>query len=258
MSHMPFPVRQLGLTIVELLVALVLSLLLLTGIVQVFLASKQTYATNEAMSVLQENGRFALEFVARSVRMGGYLEPISTLTRPLGVQGVACTSLCSENGAGNASDQLAVAFQPPRDPTTGLRYDCAGKTVNNGPVLVNVFSVQNGSLRCSSYEQDPYKLLSQNIALVSGIDRLQVLYGINTQGDLDSVDQYVSADRVTGLNRWNQVLAVRVAVLANSLSPVNPAPPARPYILLDAAPVSFDDRLARQVFTTTIQLKNTD
>lgn len=254
MKHMIAPARQLGLTVVELLVALVLSLLLLTGIIQVFLASKQTYATNEAMSVLQENGRFALEFIARSVRMGGYLEPTAlSLGSPLAVQGSGCTGLCTETGNGNASDQLAIAFQPPRDPVTGTRQDCGGTTVDDDRVLVNVFHVQNGSLRCSSYQHTPYQVLTSNVELVSGIDRLQVLFGISTQGNLDSANQYVSADRVTN---WEQVRAVRVAVLANSLSPVSPAPPARPYILLDAEPVSFNDRLARQIFTTTIQLKN--
>ncbi len=231
-----------------------LSLLLLTGIIQVFLASKQTYATNEAMSVLQENGRFALEFIARSVRMGGYVEPTAlSLGSPLAVQGSGCTGLCTETGNGNASDQLAIAFQPPRDPVTGTRQDCGGTTVDDDRVLVNVFHVQNGSLRCSSYQHTPYQVLTSNVELVSGIDRLQVLFGISTQGNLDSANQYVSADRVTN---WEQVRAVRVAVLANSLSPVSPAPPVRPYILLDAEPVSFNDRLARQIFTTTIQLKN--
>lgn len=253
MKRHSLPVGQLGLTIVELLVALVLSLLLLTGVVQVFLASKQTYATNEAMSVLQENGRFALEFIGRSIRLGGYVEPTTTMTPPFAIQGGTCVGLCTENGAGNASDQLAIAFQPPKDPGTGTRYDCAGASVDDERILVNVFRVQNGSLRCSSYEMNPYKVLSQNLELVSGIDRMQVLFGISTQGDLDSANQYVSADRVTD---WGQVRAVRLAVLANSQAPVNPAPPARPYILLDAAPVSFNDRLARQIFTTTIQLRN--
>lgn len=254
MKQASVPARQRGLTVVELLVALVLSLLLMTGIIQVFLASKQTYATNEAMSVLQENGRFALEFIARSVRMGGYVEPTAlSLGSPLAVQGSGCTGLCTETGNGNASDQLAIAFQPPRDPVTGTRQDCGGTTVDDDRVLVNVFHVQNGSLRCSSYQHTPYQVLTSNVELVRGIDRLQVLFGISTQGNLDSANQYVSADRVTN---WEQVRAVRVAVLANSLSPVSPAPPARPYILLDAEPVSFNDRLARQIFTTTIQLKN--
>jgi len=254
MNRASLAFTQRGLTVVELLVALLLSLLLLTGIVQVFLASKQTYASNEAMAVLQENGRFALEFLSRSIRLGGYVDPVGELVPPFAVLGgAACPGWCTENGDGDASDQLAIAFQPPQDSLTGKRHDCAGTEVADKRVLVNVFHVNGGSLRCSSYELDPYRVLSQNIELVGGIDRLQVLFGVNTQGHPDNVNQYVSADRVAD---WAQVRAVRLAVLANSQMAVNPAPPQRPYILLDAAAASFDDSRARQIFTTTVQLRN--
>ena len=60
---------QAGLTLVELMVAMVIGLLLLAGISQVFVSNKQTYRLLEAQSHVQENGRFAFEFMARDVRM---------------------------------------------------------------------------------------------------------------------------------------------------------------------------------------------
>jgi type IV pilus assembly protein PilW len=64
--------RQRGLTIVEIMVAMVLSLILTAGVVQVFLGSKNTYRVNDAMSRLQEEGRIALELMSRDVRMAGF------------------------------------------------------------------------------------------------------------------------------------------------------------------------------------------
>lgn len=64
--------RQRGLTIVEIMVAMVLSLILTAGVVQVFLGSKNTYRVNDAMSRLQEEGRMALEYMSRDVRMAGF------------------------------------------------------------------------------------------------------------------------------------------------------------------------------------------
>lgn len=64
--------RQQGLTIVEIMIAMVLSLILTAGVVEVFLGSKNTYRVNEAMSRLQEEGRMALELLSRDVRMAGY------------------------------------------------------------------------------------------------------------------------------------------------------------------------------------------
>lgn len=64
--------RQGGLTIVEIMVAMVLSLVLMAGVLQVFVGSKNTYRVNDAMSRLQEDGRMGLEYLSRDVRMAGY------------------------------------------------------------------------------------------------------------------------------------------------------------------------------------------
>lgn len=266
---------QAGLSIVELLVALVISMLLMTGVVQVFLASKQTYASNEAASRLQENGRFALEFIAQSARHAGYVEaanitlarlpsPIATAPdNPNDPDAYNCDQLCSRQGTDddpNGSDSVAFSLQPRL--LDGVRRDCLGNTniggsnIDNTDIIVNYYFIRDDgagviALACNS------RNVSKNIenvggVLVEGIDALQVQYGIGTTG---SVARYVSADRV---DNWNNVLAVRIAVLANSIVQVNPPPPAdRQYVLLDAEPLTFADGRARQIFTTTIKLRNT-
>jgi type IV pilus assembly protein PilW len=64
--------RQAGISMVEILIALVISLFLLSGIVQVYLANKTTYRFTEALGRVQENGRFALEFMVQDLRMAGF------------------------------------------------------------------------------------------------------------------------------------------------------------------------------------------
>lgn len=64
--------RQHGLSLVELMVAMAISLILLAGVLQIFLGSKQSYRVNENMSRIQESGRFAMELMARDIRMAGY------------------------------------------------------------------------------------------------------------------------------------------------------------------------------------------
>lgn len=268
--------RQKGLSIVELLVAMVIGLLLMTGVVQVFFTSKQTYSSNEAASRLQENGRFALEFIAQSVRMGGYLEAAnSKKSPPLAIASTTCaaTNVCSSQGAGSASDTLGVALQPRL--VEGERRDCRGNVLTgasaNNDAIINHFAVvtpaddpakpneiPTGSLTCKAWNlgQSTWVGNASPLALVEGIDALQVQYGLGTGTSADGVRQYVSADRV---NNWNNVVAIRVAVLANSVTATTPPTPSRPYVLLDAAPfVPRDDGRARQVFTTTINLRNTN
>ncbi|OEC38817.1 hypothetical protein A7D27_20585 [Pseudomonas sp. 1D4] len=256
--------RQRGLSLVELMIGLTLGLILLLGIIQVFISSKQTFATNDAMAKLQENGRFALEFITQSARQAGYTSPGSTLDRPFPVERTVCgvgnsgNNPCAVNGSGNGADVVGFTFEPPI--IDGAKRDCAGAVVPDNNLVVNTFYIipadadnPTAALGCKSFNRTTNAALSAGQRLIDGIDSLQVLYGITTGGNSQSVNQYVSADRVSN---WGKVVAVRIAVLANSVDVLNPAPVQRNYYLLDAAPFSSNDGRARQVFTTTVQFKN--
>lgn len=62
---------QLGFTLVELMVSLVLGLILTGAVLNAFLSSKQTFAVNENLSRMQENSRFGFELLSRSIREAG-------------------------------------------------------------------------------------------------------------------------------------------------------------------------------------------
>lgn len=62
---------QHGVTIIELMIAMVLGLFLLAGVLTIFVSSKQAYRTNDALSRVQESGRFAMEFLSRDLRNAG-------------------------------------------------------------------------------------------------------------------------------------------------------------------------------------------
>lgn len=63
---------QKGLTLIELMIAVVLGIFITGGMIQIFTSSKQNYRVQENLSRLQENGRFAMDFIARDVRMASY------------------------------------------------------------------------------------------------------------------------------------------------------------------------------------------
>ena len=64
--------RQSGLSLVELMISVTIGLILLGGIMQIFLSSKQTYRIQDGTSRLQENSRFAMRFLNQDIRMAGY------------------------------------------------------------------------------------------------------------------------------------------------------------------------------------------
>ncbi|BAZ93316.1 type IV pilin [Thiohalobacter sp. COW1] len=70
--HTSIPGREAGITMIEIMVALTVSLILAAGVMQIFISSKSTYHMQTESARLQENGRFAAEFMARDIRMAGY------------------------------------------------------------------------------------------------------------------------------------------------------------------------------------------
>lgn len=72
MNHPATENRQAGMTLVEIMIALLIGAFLIGGILQIFINSKQTYKMQEGLSRLQENGRFAMEFITHDLRMADY------------------------------------------------------------------------------------------------------------------------------------------------------------------------------------------
>lgn len=67
-----FPSSTGGFSLVEIMVALTLSLLLLGAILQIFISAKASYRMNSGLARVQETGRFATEILAGDIRMAGY------------------------------------------------------------------------------------------------------------------------------------------------------------------------------------------
>lgn len=63
--------KQNGFGLVEVMVALVLGLLVVLGITQIFVSSKQTYVAQDASARLQEDARYVLTRMTQELRMAG-------------------------------------------------------------------------------------------------------------------------------------------------------------------------------------------
>jgi len=69
LSHTP---TSRGLSLVELLIAMLLGLFLTSGIVSVYLGSKRNYSYEEQAARIQENGRYAMRLLQRELTMAGF------------------------------------------------------------------------------------------------------------------------------------------------------------------------------------------
>lgn len=63
---------QVGLSIIELMIAVALSSMLLFGVIQIFDANRESSRLTDAYGRVQESGRISLELVSRDIRMADY------------------------------------------------------------------------------------------------------------------------------------------------------------------------------------------
>jgi type IV pilus assembly protein PilW len=69
-----------GFGLIELMIALVISLIVVLGVVQIFIAAKNTYVSQNAAAVMQEDARFALSKMVQEIRMVGMFGCLGSIT----------------------------------------------------------------------------------------------------------------------------------------------------------------------------------
>lgn len=244
---------QAGLTIVELMISLTLSLLVILAATALLLSSKSGYAAQDDGTRIQETGRYALESIARAVRQTAY-ENWDTEQAPMiagaafsaNIDGLDAHSL-KENTDGiesaqatsvNGSDVLSLRFFGAAD---GSILNCAGfgvaaprsheaaDDVRGWSIFYVTDSDGEPELRCKYFGKTSWT----SEAIARGAESFQVLYGLDTDADglpnqfltataIDALDATLSlvghnaATRAVDKNRktyWKKVTAIKVALL---------------------------------------------
>jgi Tfp pilus assembly protein PilW len=114
----------------------------------------------------------------------------------------------------------------------------------------------NDVLKCVTYREDTHTILNPAQTIASGIEGLQVLYAVVPSNISGQAQNYRSLGTF-GPSDMEMVHAIRISILTRAFSNFNLEPATRSYILLDAQPYTFqNDRVPRQIMTTTIALNN--
>lgn len=165
------PLRQTGLTLIEIMVAMVISLVLLGGVLQIFQSNKQSFRVQEALSRVQENGRTAMRILTEDLRMADFWGCTSqdiSVTDNLNSGGSGYVNLLDDGGlAGtdntglNSSDTITLegamstglTIQPPYGPSESANLGvAAGNSLQQGDILLvtdchqgDIFQVSNAN-----------------------------------------------------------------------------------------------------------------
>jgi len=247
-----------GVTLVELLVSVTLGLIITVVIAQLFLGSRQTFATTDDVSRMQENIRFAEQLLARTIHLAGYKSQPNTVASNVFKAGPPSTLALEvtdrNGGVANStdltnSDDITVRYQGSGDglgAADGSVVDCTGNAVDAGQVAVNTFSIAAGANGSNA-------LFCNGVEMVSDVVHMQVLFGEDLNADL-IVDRYTAPGGAV----VNNVLAVRVALLFQTPTAASKTIPDinQSFNLNGVIKKGFTDRRIRREVTTTINLRN--
>jgi type IV pilus assembly protein PilW len=222
------------------MIAMLLGVFLIGGVMQIFISSKQTYRMQENLSRLQENGRFALDFIGRDIRMTGYWGCLSKV--PGDIAGVDNNAV-NNDGIDNGTDTITLkgAF------TTTPTGTCSTSVVTTAAYYTDPSST-------IAYKINGGVLQKNTSDLIEGIENMQILYGADIDAD-GTANYYVPAG-TAGLI-MEQVVSIRISLLVRSIDDnLTTQPLAYNYPLPNSPATTPTDRRIRRVFTSTIAVRN--
>lgn len=250
--------RQTGLSLIEMMVALLIASLLMLALVVVFLSGRSSFLTQEQMARMQENGRFAFKLLTRDLQNAGHRREVWDVPS-LGFAFTANTV----DGGGTAPDTVELQFESDRDCEGNYNSNTVNVPLPGGGTatrprydqkLVN-FTVTGDTLVYScSYGPANGTLVTQinNASVADGIENLQIQYGEDQTGNT-SVNQWVDAGDWT--NAFD-VVAVRVALMVRTPETFTTEQDTQTFDLYGATTTASNDRRIRKMYAGEVNLRN--
>lgn len=241
------PRLQNGLTLVEIMVALTISLVLLAGVFQIFLSSRVSHDLQNGLGRLQENARAAMDVLSGNISMGGYIQDPALLPDPASFRAITAANTL-ENATANADLGFTIAAGTASD-VIEINYqratDCLGQATAG--VATDRYYLNGTDLMCLGSGSATPGIIAE------GIENMQILYGIDSDDD-GIANRYVNAGNI-GADTSN-VVSVRIALLASTIDNSGTTDTGT-YVLLNSPLIGpFNDNLLRRAFTRTILLRN--
>lgn len=166
---------QRGLTLVEMMVALLISVVLMAGVISIFASSKKSNKLADSLSFMQESGRLAVNTVVNDVRRAGHWGGNKALARMTGGTESPTTPIETTYATcPTASDAWALMFTQrifgldDSDDRTG--YDCvAASSYVRGDVLTVRYALASPTANAA--------MGATTLYIRSAMDMSRVFYG---------------------------------------------------------------------------------
>lgn len=292
----PSRIAGRGFSVLELLVSLAIGLLVTMAAVQLFVTNQLNFQLQRGLSDVSENGRFALDYIARQARQVSYVptwpnikvwEPIvvGVADLPTGTSGLAGIVSANNNpalpapgtgkqGGIGPSDSVLLQYY-----TSVATMDCEGAAVPAGSVVLARFFLRadtvadtGSALVCEGgYHSGLTDAALQNFStgssggavLLSSVDNFQVLIGLanTTAGEPAYARRYLTIQEYADLGTPRPpISALKFGLLVSSVDKAgNLIGVAQGVSVLDQAIAGTSipvDNRVRRLYANTVTLRN--
>lgn len=270
--------RQRGMSLIELMIAMLLGSMLIAGAVKIFSSNTQAFRLQQQVSSVQETARLTMELLQADLRragQGGALPPGWTPVRGWNDWSAAGSS----PGLLAGSDVLQVGYQAPEAMT-----DCEGNAAQVGDTIINMYSVGRdtnpdiAALFCDGRVIGTAGTTNgagfPGVALLRGVESFQVNFGwqgpapagrpsVNGYG---SPRAYMRPAQLGNVLNNSVIVAIRFGLVVRSEQGIQGMQaPANAIPLLDTtlsastmAAVKIDNKFpVHRAFVETVALRNT-
>lgn len=246
--------KNLGFTLIELIVALALGLIITAAAMQLFMGGLITTKLQEAGAELQDSGIFGLEYMASEIRLANYgnishpeLNDQTTLGGIVLTSGTAGTTNLPLDGLQNAitavggvsnvdikSDQLTILFIAPN-----RMFNCEGKEVQAGEYVIQRYFLRKDTSASNSTDYglacDANKPPANSIAAITEfggsnageiimprVDLVRFYLGTQsenkTQAAYYTIDEYLTTAKNAraASKKAPRIVSVKISVLVRS------------------------------------------
>ncbi len=214
--------HQSGLSMIELMVALVISSFLILGVTQIYIDNKRSYAFQQNQAENLEGARFTLLVLQQELAKAGYRRrPDQLSDQAFPASNVSdCNFSAGEAAIRTAADSICIRYQIADEKTR----DCIGNLPTNTADLSNPYTsateitveriyLNSGELTCKVTHTDAAGgalASAASASLVNGVADLRYELGVGSASDPRAVVSYTKADTTL------PILTIRYTVLMRS------------------------------------------
>lgn len=265
--------KQRGVTMIELLIAMVLGLSLVAGIGQLFVQSQKSFRLQRNTSDMTDDGAFILESLAKGVLLAGFADEPKTAFASVDagimpVSGVFDISLNENEFIHGTDTQLVYRYKLGSSPygdgncANANRDSCeldnfVGTSLLSGKindmVTVRIYKKNDTDGIPVFYSKAKIKSSSTNVVvikdaepLISEVEKLELRYGIK---DSD-LFYYTKAANVTD---WTKVFSVKIFLVMRSTEDNLVKTPIK--YKIESTEYTAPDNRIYKVFTKTVFLR---